>query len=73
MHSKELSEWTLNLEDFDCVIPLKTEFSYCLTEPVMMVKESVFHSVIFLKGNSGLRTSWAQMKEHEKCKRTSHH
>ena len=28
---------------------------------------------LYLKGNSGLRTSWAQMKEHEKCKRTSHH
>ena len=26
-----------------------------------------------LKGNSGLSTSWAQMKEHEKSKRTSHH
>ena len=28
---------------------------------------------IALKGNSGLSTSWAQMKEHEKSKRTSHH
>ena len=26
-----------------------------------------------LKGNSGLSTSWAQMKEHEKSKRMSHH
>ena len=26
-----------------------------------------------LKGNSGLNTSWTQMKEHEKSKRTSHH
>ena len=26
-----------------------------------------------LKGNSGFSTSWAQMKEHEKSKRTSHH
>ena len=27
----------------------------------------------FLKGNSGFSTSWAQMEEHEKSKRTSHH
>ena len=26
-----------------------------------------------LKGNSGVSTSWAQMKEHEISKRTSHH
>ena len=26
-----------------------------------------------LKGSSDLSTSWAQMKEHEKSKRTSHH
>ena len=26
-----------------------------------------------LKGNSGFRTSWPQMKEHEISKRTSHH
>ena len=26
-----------------------------------------------LKGKSGLSTSWAQTKEHEKSKRTSHH
>ena len=28
---------------------------------------------VVLKGNSGLSTSWPQMKEHEKSKRTSHH
>ena len=26
-----------------------------------------------LKGNSGLSTSWAEMEEHEKCKRISHY
>ena len=29
--------------------------------------------ILFLKGNSGFSASWAQMKEHEKSKRTSHH
>ena len=28
---------------------------------------------VFLKGNSRFSTSWAQMKEHELSKRTSHH
>ena len=28
---------------------------------------------LHLKGNSGFSTCWAQMKQHKKCKRTSHH
>ena len=66
----------LRFVDFTSVSVKFTFETSVIEMPTMLIivtKDAKFSEYIALKGNSGLSTSWAQMKEHEKSKRTSHY